>query len=260
MKYFIDTEFKEEPNTIDLISIGIVADDGRAYYAISKEFNLRKVWKDAWLRDNVLKLIYNELYKRLSTYEKTKGTFFAPFPFTRRGFSHLINKFGKPVKNIAAEIIEFINPRGETYENGIGMNTVINSLTRADCWNKTFYPREFDYIEKHNTFIPESIFNIGMDGKGEERNRARIYNQPEFYGYYADYDWVVFCWIFGRMIDLPKGFPMYCRDLKQMLDDNILTKEWKRDNCPDPEGEHNALIDAEWNKKLYEKIMYFKTH
>ena len=27
---------------------------------------------------------------------------------------------------------------------------------------------------------------------------------PTFFGWYASYDWVVFCWIFGRMIDLPK--------------------------------------------------------
>lgn len=26
-------------------------------------------------------------------------------------------------------------------------------------------------------------------------------------GYYADYDWVAFCQLFDRMIDLPKDFP-----------------------------------------------------
>lgn len=33
MKYFLDTEFHEDGKTIDLISIGIVAEDGREYYA-----------------------------------------------------------------------------------------------------------------------------------------------------------------------------------------------------------------------------------
>ena len=69
--------------------------------------------------------------------------------------------------------------------------------------------------------------------------------KPEFWGYCADYDWVVFCWIFGQMIDLPDGFPMYCRDLKQLLD------EEGKEKLPDPKGEHNALVDAEWNEKLY---------
>jgi hypothetical protein len=39
-------------------------------------------------------------------------------------------------------------------------------------------------------------------------------NPPEFYGYYSDYDHVALSWLFGRMIDLPNGFPMYTRDLK----------------------------------------------
>ncbi len=75
-----------------------------------------------------------------------------------------------------------------------------------------------------------------------------------FYGYYCDYDWVVFCQLFGRMIDLPDGFPMYCRDLKQMMDERNLDKAWKDKNCPEPKGAHNALVDAGWNKSLYREI------
>lgn len=67
----------------------------------------------------------------------------------------------------------------------------------------------------------------------------------EFWGYFADYDWVIFCWIFGKMIDLPKGFPMYCRDLKQLLDES------GKDRIPKPEGQHNALVDALWNRDLH---------
>jgi hypothetical protein len=37
MKYWIDTEFIERPFTIDLISIGLVAEDGREFYAESNE-------------------------------------------------------------------------------------------------------------------------------------------------------------------------------------------------------------------------------
>ena len=37
MKYWIDTEFIERPYTIDLISIGLVAEDGREFYAESSE-------------------------------------------------------------------------------------------------------------------------------------------------------------------------------------------------------------------------------
>lgn len=37
MKYWIDTEFIERPYTIDLISVGLVAEDGREFYAESSE-------------------------------------------------------------------------------------------------------------------------------------------------------------------------------------------------------------------------------
>lgn len=52
MRYFYDTEFIEDGRTIDLVSIGIVAEDGREYYAVSTEFNSARA--NSWVRDNVL--------------------------------------------------------------------------------------------------------------------------------------------------------------------------------------------------------------
>ena len=52
MKYFYDTEFIEDGSTIELISIGVVAEDGREYYAVSTEFDPAKA--NSWVRDNVL--------------------------------------------------------------------------------------------------------------------------------------------------------------------------------------------------------------
>ncbi len=39
MKFFLDTEFIEDGRTIDLVSIGVVAEDGREFYAVSTEFD-----------------------------------------------------------------------------------------------------------------------------------------------------------------------------------------------------------------------------
>ncbi len=52
VRYFYDCEFIEDGLTIDLVSIGIVAEDGREYYAVSTEFDPEKAI--AWVRDNVL--------------------------------------------------------------------------------------------------------------------------------------------------------------------------------------------------------------
>jgi 3' exoribonuclease, RNase T-like len=52
MKYWIDTEFIEHPFSIDLISIGLVAEDGREFYAESDEVDWSKA--NLWTRENVL--------------------------------------------------------------------------------------------------------------------------------------------------------------------------------------------------------------
>ena len=52
MKYFLDTEFIEDGKTIDLISIGIVAEDGREYYAINSECDFPKA--NDWIKEKGL--------------------------------------------------------------------------------------------------------------------------------------------------------------------------------------------------------------
>jgi hypothetical protein len=70
--------------------------------------------------------------------------------------------------------------------------------------------------------------------------------EPEFWAYYCAYDWVVLCQLFGTMMDLPKGWPMYCNDLK------IETKLYGNPRLPPQETtEHNALADARWVKSSY---------
>ena len=52
MRYFYDTEFIEDGRTIELISIGVVAEDGREYYAVSTEFDPERA--GSWVGANVL--------------------------------------------------------------------------------------------------------------------------------------------------------------------------------------------------------------
>lgn len=254
MKYFIDTEFLEGKQdkkifglkygqtkpTIDLISIGIVAEDGREYYAISKDFNLKEAWnryqlkvnkmypmgpknlKEYWIRENVLKPIFKDLYnKSLNDKEYIESNFFTHASgFTYNHMKSLINWYGLTNNEIAKGIRNFIYT--ETINEG-GQILL-------------------------GSFIPN------------------VTPKPEFYAYYADYDWVGFCWLFGRMIDLPIGFPMYCKDLKQVSDNvyderkksyeagggkNFISKLSKHPDYPQQKNEHNALADARWNLELY---------
>lgn len=71
----------------------------------------------------------------------------------------------------------------------------------------------------------------------------------EFWAYYADYDWVALCQLFGKMINLPKNFPKLCMDLKQY---SIMLGSPKHPK--QLEKEHDALADAEWNLKLFRHL------
>lgn len=265
MKYFLDTEFiegtqkkwfgKTKP-TIDLISIGIVSEDSREYYAISKDFNLKEAWnryqikplkgiyfstdyfgmfngfytmeKEYWIRENVLRPIYYEMIgKDISFHDYDKY-------FTYKRFKKLLESHGKTNKQIAAEVKDFISQKKL-------LNTPSDDFATHEL--KSTYEGRMKVVE--NSF--------GL---------------PEFYTYYGAYDWVVFCWLFGKMIDLPKGFPMFSWDLKVMLDDyvdkvnsgrsdelmpKVSIKSIKENNprYPKQSNEHNALDDARWNKELY---------
>lgn len=150
MRYFLDTEFIERPGLLDLISIGIVCEDGRTYYAVSSEFNAAEA--HPWVIENVIaKLPPREMWK--------------------------------PRAQIGAEI------------------------------------------------------------------RAFVTGKPQFWAYFADYDWVLFCWLQGRMIDLPKGWPMFCMDLKQSMVERGISKDAlpKQDDAT----AHDALADAQWLRNAW---------
>ena len=122
---------------------------------------------------------------------------------------------------------------------------------------------------KSNKQIAEDIKDFVFKGQGQ---KIRFDNSIQFYGYYSDYDWVVFCWLFGKMIDLPKGFPMYCIDLKQESDRiynlkkeeyikkggrNFINKMSNHLDYPKQTNEHNALADAKWNFELYKFLTHY---
>jgi len=237
MKYFIDTEFLEgfykpvfgkRRHFIDLISIGVVSEDGREYYAISNEFNPKDA--NIWVRENVIDKIEVALFQQQPPFAKSHFNF---------SLKELLKQYGKSNKQIAREIQDFIY---KPYK----VKWVKETVSEI-CGFKDFLKRK------------EPI---------------------EFYGYYSDYDWVLFCSLFGRMTDLPKGFPMYCRDLKQMLDEKetslrnkdgliqlstpyevngeevgltaMFNNLMELADYPEQVNEHNALEDAKWNRRFYE--------
>jgi hypothetical protein len=78
--------------------------------------------------------------------------------------------------------------------------------------------------------------------------------KPQFWAYFADYDHIFLCQLFGTMMDLPKHFPMYTMDIMQLW--VMLGKPHKSKVRPaKPPNQHNALADAVWNKAYYEALV-----
>jgi hypothetical protein len=170
-RYWLDTEFIEDGKTIDLLSIGIVCEDGREFYAQVIDVDHDRA--SPWVKENVLPHFEQCRYGKKDHH--LNGRCYDECPWDDREF--------------------------------------IANRIRAFC-------------------APEA------------------HGKPEFWAYYADYDWVVLCQLFGTMMDLPKGWPMYCRDIKQLCDDlgNPQLPEQGK-------GEHNALADARWNKVAWDFLL-----
>lgn len=153
VKYFFDTEFSERQGSLVLISIGIVAEDGREFYAVSADFDPASC--NAWVKEHVLPKLP---------------------------------------------------------------------------------PRE--------TWIPNAEI--------ARRIRAFIPDAPEFWAYFADYDWVLLCWLFGAMVDLPKGWPMFCLDLRQ----SMFERGVPRSRLPPTNDAtaHDALADARWVRDAWNVV------
>ncbi len=77
-------------------------------------------------------------------------------------------------------------------------------------------------------------------------------SNPEFWADYAAYDWVALCQLFGTMMDLPKGWPYFCRDIQQLRNGRELPAQTST--------EHHALNDALHCKALYEHLTNHPTN
>lgn len=78
--------------------------------------------------------------------------------------------------------------------------------------------------------------------RDEVKQFINSFPEPQLWAWYGAYDHVALAQLFGRMIDLPTGIPMWTNDLRQ---------ECERLGNPrlpeQPAGKHNALEDARHN-------------
>ena len=110
-------------------------------------------------------------------------------------------------------------------------------------WSKA-HPWVLENVKPH--LIGHGIPKVQI---AEEIKRFCV-GYPEFWAYFGDYDWVVFCWLFGSMVDMPPQFPHMCMDLQQLAKSMGIPS--LKAAVPQDGTEHNALDDARWNLKAYQ--------
>lgn len=169
-RVFFDTEFLENGNTIRLISIGMVTEDGGTYYAVVNDPELmRDAMVHPWLPDNVM----CHLPGRLDT--RSGGGWM--WDRSHKDFGAV-----KSRAQIAADVATFLLEPGEPVE---------------------------------------------------------------LWAWFGAYDHVALAQLFGPMVKLPTGIPMFTRELRQ---------RWEE--CGSPElpaqySAHNALTDAYWDRAVW---------
>lgn len=150
----------------------------------------------------------------------------------------------------------------EFYEDGSTIDLISIAVVTDEAEPREFYAVSQEaQLHRVGTWVRENVLpHLPRYGDPAWMTRNQIARRleslvdsdtkPEFWGYYADYDWIAICQLYGTMMQLPQRFPKFCRDLKQLSVDRGSPK-----HPPDPKDEHNALADARWNRDLYRFLM-----
>lgn len=187
-----DTEFLEDGRTIDLISIGLVREDGAEYYAIVKCLRLAGSWltrigDHPWLMEHVVPTLPLAVDKF-----RTRGG--GTWNSVKWDTDHPDYVHVKDREVIAAEVREFI-------------------------------------LGNHPDMLPH----------------------VELWADYGAYDHVALCQLWGSMVSLPEGIPMWTHDLRQ---------EAERAGVKEPPAMpgatgHNALDDA---REVMFRLRWLREH
>lgn len=169
-RVFYDTEFLDNGSTVQLISIGMVDENGNAYYAVVSDTELmRDAMTHPWLPDNVMCHLPGHLDTRTGwtwTWDRA-----------HKDFGNV-----KPRTQIAADVAAFLLDPGEPVE---------------------------------------------------------------LWAWFSAYDHVALAQLFGPMVALPDGIPMFTHELVQRW------KERGQPALPVQHSAHQALTDAYWDRAVW---------
>jgi hypothetical protein len=157
-----------------------------------------------------------------------------------------------------------INYDTEFIEDGRTIDLV--SIGAVDDQGREFYrvSTEFDPA-KASPWVRDNVlaqlpWDQRDDPDGPWRSRAQLaadllawlaptdnWRDLELWSWYAAYDHVALAQLWGPMVNLPRGIPMFTRELQQRWED-----VGRPTMPPKPANAHDALADARWHRELHQ--------
>lgn len=192
MKIWYDAEFLEDGRTIELISIGMVREDGRTLYAINDEM-LRPA--------RGISNRPGDLYARVCGHDWLMRNVVPHLPLISRDGRELTYKTQSPT--------------GGAF---------------------------FTLDPEHPAVLPRRLI------RAQVRQFVLEVQNPELWSWYSSYDHVVLCQLFGKMIDLPDGFPMNTNDVMTLA---TLAGGRQVDEPKQLTIAHDAIADAWHHRDLW---------
>jgi hypothetical protein len=185
MRIYVDSEFVEDGHVIELLSIGMVREDGDSLYLVNTDHGaISRTVNDTWLRENVA--------------------------------AHL------PIR---------------MWDRG------------RDSFG---YRWAWEWDKKHPDYLRAAVHH-----RPEIARRVKDFiaatPSPQLWADFSAYDHVVYAQLFGRMADLPDGFPMATFDIQQEAARTCC--DLSEPPVPLVGPEHNALSDALNAKAVHEYLM-----
>lgn len=159
MKYFYDTEFLEDGSTIDFISIGIVAEDGREYYAVNAECDTDRIVNNKWLMDHVMSSIKHDTYIAST-----------PQGFPIRRWMYITDPAAKPKSWIARNITDLVG--GDRDAEFWAWYGAYDHVCLAQLWGKM--------IDLPNMIpmVTDDIKTLAKEAKRKTGSEPRFPSQP----------------------------------------------------------------------------------
>jgi hypothetical protein len=229
--YTTESIFCGNNTIIDFISIGII-NDNNEYYAISKDFNLKKAWNSYIITNSefpdvsmnrvyrIRYTILNSLFNELNAYYNKSSNYYnesqnkRKLTFNYKDLKWLIKKYGKTNYQIKKEIIDFI------------------SINNSDYLSPTIKPKFYSYGNYDWVVLNQLLNNI----------KYKLYNFPKS------------CIILNQILDEKQKNLIDINNFE--VDDNI---DIKLNNIlklhpvyPKLDSKYSSLEYAKWNSNLYD--------